>query len=844
MKNNVKTNDGLKLIVGTEHNDTLIGTSGIDIVIGLGGDDWIEGKQGADTLDGGAGKDTASYSSSSVGVTVDLTSGTGKDGDAEGDKLTNIENIVGSDFDDILIGYNHEMTKAKGNEFLINNNTENCQKNPSVASLKSGGFVVTWDSHSQDSKKQTNTDGVFGQRYDADGQKVGNEFQINTYVENYQSRPSITGLTGGGFIVAWNSKDQDGSSWGVYGQCYNENGDKLGAEFQVNTYTAGTQWESSVASLQDGGFIVIWDSNQRDGSDLGVYGQRYDENGRKVSSEFQVNTYTKGKQYSGSVAGLAGGGFIVTWHSCYRQHSSAFDVYGQHYDKNGNRVGSEFLVNTYTKDNQSHPSVTGLEDGGFIVIWNSDQRRVSGSDETVYGQRYDANSRKVGSEFQVNTYTKGSKDYAEYASVAGLAGGGFIVTWQSYGQDGSGYGIYGQRYDTHGAKIDEEFRINTHTQDHQKYPSVSSLPNAQFVVTWESKGQDNDYDREGSGSDCGGIYGQLYETNRNSLIGGNGNDILEGKGGADILDGGEGIDTVLYNNSPAGIVVNLASGTGQGGDAERDILKNVEKVVGTKYNDIITGDDNANILEGRGGDDILTGGQGSDVFVVSQEAGNVIIKDFEIAKDKIDISFCGTIKSFKELLNKVGYKISDQGGNTEITLDFHHKITLINVDPSTLQASQFIFVKEPKPELEAVSEFKKVAVHIAKVGQADKIIIERDTRADQHSAVATDLEQCKNVILNFNPLEGDTIDLSYYGKFNVDQVSFTTFTSVTTSTNQIPVSGIKISGEEDYVACVYGFDADKFFAPDYVDPDTGAPNMLNPHDVITLLQAQNFHGEL
>ncbi len=143
-----------------------------------------------------------------------------------------------------------------------------------------------------------------------------------------------------------------------------------------------------------------------------------------------------------------------------------------------------------------------------------------------------------------------------------------------------------------------------------------------------------------------------------------------------------------------------------------------------------------------------------------------------------------------------------------------------------------------------VEEQNKNTLHIAKIGQADKIIIEKSTTIAHKIASTINLEQCKNIILNLNPLEGDTMDLSHYGQFTIDQVSFETFQTIKTPTNQIPVSGIKISGEEDYVACVYGFDADKFFAPDYVDPDTGAPHMLNTHDVITFLQAQNFHGEL
>ncbi len=158
--------------------------------------------------------------------------------------------------------------------------------------------------------------------------------------------------------------------------------------------------------------------------------------------------------------------------------------------------------------------------------------------------------------------------------------------------------------------------------------------------------------------------------------------------------------------------------------------------------------------------------------------------------------------------------------------------------------SKYLVLNADGKSIQKILENNKKGFHIAKAGQNDTIVIEKNAHIDPECKKATELEQCKNIVLDFNPLEGDTIDLSYYGKFTVDQVSFKTFTSARTSTNEMPVSGVKISGEEDYVACVYGFDADKFFAPDYVDPNTGAPNTLNPHDVITLLQAQNFHGEL
>jgi Ca2+-binding RTX toxin-like protein len=84
--------------------DEIRARGGADRIFGLGGDDFIKGGGGADTIDGGIGSDTASYSDSAVGVLVSLITGLGFAGTAEGDHLTNIENLSGSAHDDMLIG--------------------------------------------------------------------------------------------------------------------------------------------------------------------------------------------------------------------------------------------------------------------------------------------------------------------------------------------------------------------------------------------------------------------------------------------------------------------------------------------------------------------------------------------------------------------------------------------------------------------------------------------------------------------------------------------------------------------------------------------------------------------
>jgi Ca2+-binding RTX toxin-like protein len=91
-------------IDGTPGNDNLVGTPGTDTLRGLGGDDILTGLAGADTLDGGTGEDTASYAGSDAAVRVDLDTGTATGGHAEGDVFDRIENLTGSDHDDILTG--------------------------------------------------------------------------------------------------------------------------------------------------------------------------------------------------------------------------------------------------------------------------------------------------------------------------------------------------------------------------------------------------------------------------------------------------------------------------------------------------------------------------------------------------------------------------------------------------------------------------------------------------------------------------------------------------------------------------------------------------------------------
>ncbi len=385
--------------------------------------------------------------------------------------------------------------ETSGSEFLINTTAVYNQEDPCAADLSNGGFVTLWESQSQDGSEY----GIYGQRYDEDGTAVNSEFLVNTETDNFQLAPSVDGLVGGGMVAVWQSLGQDGSGYGIYGERYNSTYTATG-EFLINTTTAFNQEAPSVAALvssgSDDGFIVVWQSAGQDGSGYGIYGERYD-NTYAATGEFVVNTTTDDNQDSPYVTGLTGGGFVVTWASD-NQDGDGYGIYMRQYSATYT-AGTETIVNTTTDGDQKSCAAEALADGGFLVTWVSDDQ--DGSGFGVYGQRFDSSGATVDDEFRVNTYTTSNQ---EAPSVESLADGGWVIAWESYGQDGSQEGIFAQRYNGSGTAVGSEFQVTTTTSDDQESPSVASIFDLGFVVTWESNDQD------GSGT---GIYGQLYSIN-------------------------------------------------------------------------------------------------------------------------------------------------------------------------------------------------------------------------------------------------------------------------------------------------------------------------------------------
>ena len=373
---------------------------------------------------------------------------------------------------------------------LIPTNTLNDQSQSSITCLNDGTFVVSWQSDAIDGDLVS----ISAQQFYPNGKKKGTEFQVNTWTTDAQSCPRIASLNDGGFVIVWQSMYQDLSYLGIYAQRYNSDGTTYNGEFRVNTNTIGVQTLGSVASISDGGFVIAWQDSLIDGSSYGIVGKRYNGAGVSSTAQFQVNTLTAGEQSWVKVAGLNNGDYVITWQS-NTQDGDGFGIFSRHYTSINGVLYPDFQVNTETISHQMNPDIASLNDGGYVITWQSNMQ--DGDGYGIFARRFNSDGSTNGPEIPINPSIAGSQ---EWPAITSLRDGGFIIVWQSDGQDGDGNGIYAIRFKYDGTP-GAEFRVNDETKQAQTRPDVVSLNDGGFVITWTSFLQD------GSGL---GIFAQRY----------------------------------------------------------------------------------------------------------------------------------------------------------------------------------------------------------------------------------------------------------------------------------------------------------------------------------------------
>ena len=531
----------------TLNNDGTISydPTGSATIQALGGDEALEDIFVYTVSDGNGGTDTATVTLTVAGVN-DAPTVTAIDAGtvSEDDAVQTINLLAGaSDVEgDDLSAVNITVTDENGDNVVFTDNGDGTITTITIDPAQFGDelddgdsrtVTVSYDvSDGTDTTPNTATLVVTGATDNTapvavddeldDGSEPVSEFLVNELTNGSQARPIITALEGGGFVVTWWSNDGqqgDTSGLGIKARIFNADGTEAVSEFLVNEFTNDAQWFPSITALEGGGFVVTWYSNdpqQGDTHDAGVKARIFNADGTEAVSEFLVNEFTNGFQGDPNITALADGGFVVSWVSTDPQQgdTSGSGVKARIFNADGTEAVSEFLVNEFTNDDQIAPSITALEGGGFVVTWRSDDpQQGDTSGLGIKARIFNADGTEAVAEFLVNELTD---SHQVDPSITALEGGGFVVTWQSRDQqqgDTSQYGIKARIFNADGTEAVSEFLVNEFTNDDQIAPSITALEGGGFVVTWRSDdpptGRCQQYRHQGAHLQCGWDRGRL-----------------------------------------------------------------------------------------------------------------------------------------------------------------------------------------------------------------------------------------------------------------------------------------------------------------------------------------------
>jgi len=210
----------------------------------------------------------------------------------------------------------------RGDEFLIGE-LSNADW-PDVVMENSGGFLATWI-RIGDTYNRPYGEYIMYRRFNSNGSPAGNAVQVTGDLNSRWYGPSVAVDRSGEFAITWAIGPMP---YDIVAQHFGPDGTPLSEVSIVNTCLKGNQGHPRIATNGEGQYLVVWDSEDQDGSDSGVFGQRYGRGGEIVGAERLINTYVQGRQWYPRAAMGAGDKCVVVWIS-ENQDGSGYGVFGE-----------------------------------------------------------------------------------------------------------------------------------------------------------------------------------------------------------------------------------------------------------------------------------------------------------------------------------------------------------------------------------------------------------------------------------------------------------------------------------------------------------------------------------
>jgi Ca2+-binding RTX toxin-like protein len=657
-------------VSGSQFNDSLTGDTGAnslyagvgnDTLMGGDGVDTLTGGLGNDSLDGGAGTDLAQFNDGTLGVTVNLATGTASGGDGT-DTLTGIENLYGSKQGDSLTGDdnanrldaqlgNDTLQGAGGNDFLIGGLGDDSLDGGSgfdYAQYNDATAGVTVNLSAGTASGGAGNDVLAAIEY-VYGSSYGDTLTGDDNANVLDGQAGNDLISGGGGQDTLIGGDGNDSLYGgteadtLIGGAGNDTMDGGAILDRVNlndlnfahylSATSGVNINLATGSVQDGqgGTDTLININF-------VLASNFDDTvtGSTVSNLFE--------QFEGGAGNdtIDGGAIdpvlqLNANRATYHSATAAVSVNLATGTATGG-AGNDTLININHVRGTSYAdtligSTTSLTEQ-FEGRAGNDTIDGAGGTDMV---RYDSATVAVNVNLVTNLASDGLGGTDTLSNIEGIRGSG-------YGDTLTG----GNTANGSGAIDGFEFFMGQGGNDtidggvgYDRADYTNSTTGVNVTLGGTSNGTASD--GWGGTDTLINIEGIRASENNDTLTGSDTGayESFEGRGGSDTIDGKGGTDRIDYQSATAGVSVNIATGTASDGYGGTDSFTNIEAARGSAFNDTLVGDANANHLTGGAGNDTLTGGASSDTFVFTTGSQDSVT-DFVAGAggDVIDIQAC------------------------------------------------------------------------------------------------------------------------------------------------------------------------------------------------------------
>ena len=260
-----------------------------------------------------------------------------------------------------------------GDPVMVNSTTVERQRQPRVAVLGDGSFLVIYESFELVDPPGVQRIMIRSQAFNVNGVPVGTERLLSTLptLEPSTVHADVAALrnqdgSGSGYVVVWKSNQASGSDTNASIEgCLVNTAGIPGAQFQINSDTATSQNYPGVTELVDGGFLATWAVSSK------VWGRRFTGAGAPIGNDFQISTFAEAQAFETDAAIGWNGNVLVVWADSGDDAGTGSEIRGRLFDADLAPLGSDFRINTVTVDTQDHPRIADFGPVGFLVVWGS-----------------------------------------------------------------------------------------------------------------------------------------------------------------------------------------------------------------------------------------------------------------------------------------------------------------------------------------------------------------------------------------------------------------------------------------------------------------------------------------